>query len=171
MTAAKKSPKKQGESIQQFVFIEVPFPMVSAELELWGEAAWWPKICPLQIRRTAGGTAQVGTTFENRILKSAVRPWVSEITRMVPGRLLELTFKQGPLKGREVIRIGERANGARVDYESEYQVTGGFFNGIVWGLGGKKPYENGIKLILAAFKDYVVRKSQMPEPDQTQGQP
>jgi hypothetical protein len=155
MKKAKSKTPSEKKTVH-FVFIEESLDKVAAELMKWDEALWWPKNPGIQIKRQAPGAIQVGSTFSYKL--PMVPAWTAEVTTFVPQRILVNTFKSKFLRGGETVRIEERANGTKVEYEISYQING-LLNTILWILLGEKPYGNAMKKILAGFKAYVIEKS------------
>lgn len=142
---------------RQFVFIEAPIELVGPEVVLWGEASWWPKDSAMQFVKTSPGDVGVGTTFEMKLVKPIKHAWKAEVTRFIPGQLIERTFKTGPFKGYELVYAEERSNGTRVEYELHYTIPGPF-DLLMWNLFCKKMHEASITKILEALKAFCMKK-------------
>ncbi|HOW36161.1 MAG TPA: SRPBCC family protein [Candidatus Omnitrophota bacterium] len=140
-----------------FVFIEVPESIVAPEVILWGESSWWPKKCAMKFTRLTEGELRVGTQFEQKVLLPLGPHWKVEVTKLVPNREIERTFLDGMFKGKEWVVIDERLNGTRVDYYMDCQIQG-IVNKILWPVLFKKLHDSNIKMILAALRDYAVKK-------------
>ncbi len=140
-----------------FVFIEVPIGLVTSESLLWGEASWWPKPCPWHTQKLTEGDIAIGTQYHHSLGGGLAPRWVSEITQYEPRREIERTFKGDFFVGYEVIQVGERANGTRIDYEMHYQVKG-LYKKILWEIYYRKKYEAKLEMILATLKEYVVKQ-------------
>jgi len=152
--------KSTVEVSRHFVFIEAPILSVGPEAMLWGEASWWPKSCVLRFTRLTPGDIAVGTVYQQQIVKKFFAlKWQVAVTRFEPNRLIERTFQSGMLKGFEVVMVGERSNGTRVDYELHYEIRG-LVNKILWPLFYKKKYGANIELVLSALKAYALQLAQ-----------
>lgn len=157
--------KSREKVSRHFVFIEVPIDKVAAQVVLWGEAPWWPRDCSMQFKRLGQGDLGVGMRYHMIMSGPFSRPQEIEVTRIDPHRIVERTFVGGFLRGREVVHIGERANGTRIDYELHYSICG-WPGKLFWGLFLKKKFDGGIRAALSALKDYATDQDlspQMPE--------
>lgn len=152
-----KTKAKRDNINHHFVFIEVPESIVGPEIILWGESSWWPKKCTMKFTRLTEGELRAGTQFEQKVLLPFGPRWKVEITKLVPNREIERTFLDGMFKGRERVVIEGRLNGTRVDYYMDCQAQG-IINKILWPILFKKLHDNNIRMILAALKDYAVKK-------------
>ena len=164
------SKAKSTEQINHhFFFVEVPVELVGPEAAVWGEGTWWPQKSLTNFERISEGELGVGTRFKIKITKPMTPPMVVEVTKFVPNRFLEFTFKSGIFKGgQEVITIGERANGTRVDYELHYRVRG-ILNQILWSLLSHKQYEANITLVMDALREHVLRLYREKQEKQLEG--
>ena len=153
----KNHKKKKFQLNYHFVFIEVPFEFVAPEVMLWGEAQWWPKDFPVQYVRETQGEIQVGTCYKQKILKPVGLSWTVEVTKFVPNRLIERTFQKGILEGYEIVKVEERSNGARIDYELHYSLKG-LINKILWPLVFEKHHDKNIEHLLLSLKNYMTQK-------------
>ena len=142
-----------------FVFVEAPVSIVAPEAEIWGEGAWWPQNTEVKITRITDGGMNVGTRYRHAVNKPFVKDWVSEVTKYVPGALVERTFQDGILEGFELIKIEERSNGTRVDYELHYRVNG-LFKQLLWRLIYQRKHDENIRKILEAMKNYCLQQYQ-----------
>lgn len=138
-----------------FVFIEASINAVGPEAMSWGEASWWPQDSRLQFRRLGEGTLEIGTQFEMKVKGFMGPTFVAEVTQLIPNRLLELTYRKGFIIGQESIRIEERANGTRIDYELKYRITG-LLNVVLWNLFFQKAHDRNLRQILDALKEYIM---------------
>jgi hypothetical protein len=69
--------------------------------------------------------------------------------------MIRRDFKTGIFKGYEVVRVGERSNGTRIDYELYYKIRG-LVNKVLWSFIYRKKHDENIELILNALKDHVL---------------
>ncbi|MCR4336587.1 MAG: SRPBCC family protein [Candidatus Omnitrophica bacterium] len=155
----KKQRPKEHDVSHYFFFVEVPVQVVAAEAMLWGESAWWPKNSLTHYIKEMPGDLKVGTRYKQIIHKPFAPSWTVEITKFIPNRLIERKFVNGMFKGYELLIIGERANGTRVDYELHYKIRG-LFNMILWPYYLRKQYDMNAKLIMSALKERVIQKNQ-----------
>jgi len=125
--------KKKQHINHHFIFIEAPVSIVGPQAVLWGEASWWPKDCLSIFTRLDEGQISEGTVYKQKIQKMFVPSWKVKITKLIPGNCIERTFLSGIFKGYELIKIGERANGTRIDYELHYRINGPIYR-LVWPL-------------------------------------
>ncbi len=159
--AERNSPRKprrseDGYTIDRhFVFLEVPVGIVGPQAMLWGEAEWWPRDCPMRFVKETQGETGVGTRFRMELKGSKEPPWTVEVAQWDPNKFVQRIFVSGMLKGFEVIKIGERSNGTRVDYEMYYSVREPLKK-ILWPFLYKKRHEDAIEKILNALKEYCV---------------
>lgn len=142
---------------RHFIFIEVPVGIVAPEVILWGEAKWWPKDCKMRFTRLTEGEVRIGTQYRQKITQRFGPSWISEVTHLDPRKGIERTFKGGLMRGAEVVFVGERANGTRVDYELHYQVRG-LINKILWTFFYRKQHDSNITKVLTALSEYVQKK-------------
>ncbi len=159
MVLPKKSPAKKLNLSRSFVFIEAPIELVGPEAIPWGESSWWPKDSVMQFRKTSAGELAVGATYDMRLLKPFPQVWKVEVTKFVPGLMVERTFKKGFFTGFEVVRAEERSNGTRVEYELHYTIPGPL-NQILWNLMCSKLHDASITKILEALKQHCLKKSE-----------
>jgi hypothetical protein len=149
----------QPEINRHFIFVEIPIEFTASYAIQWGQGAWWPEKCPLRFIKETDGETQIGTRFRLEMENKKVPVWQVEVTNLKPNRLLEHTFHSGMFIGREVIAIGERANGTRIDYELHYQIPQ-LLNRILWLLLYRKKHDQNIELVLLSLKDYVLKQYQ-----------
>ena len=151
----KSSAKEQVN--HNFFFVEVPFNIVGPEAMAWGEGSWWPKNSLTQFSRISDGELNVGTRFKMKIMKPVPAALTVEVTKFVPNKILELTFKSGIFKGGyEVIKLEERTNGTRLDYEFHSRAKG-VLNQVL-SLLYQNPYAENAKLILSSLKEHVLKE-------------
>ena len=118
MTGKKGKQREDSYSVNRhFVFLEVPVEAVGPQAMLWGEGEGWPKDCPMRFVKETEGETGVGTQFRMEIAGSKEPPWKVEIAHWDPNKFVQRIFLSGLFKGFEVLKIGERSNGTRVDYE------------------------------------------------------
>jgi len=154
----KSKPKKSGLTLDRhFVFIEAPVELVGPEAVLWGESAWWPKKSAMQFRKTSAGDLAVGATYEMRLVRPIPQAWQVEVTRYVPGHMVERMFKKGFFKGQEIVRAEERSNGTRVEYELHYAFSSPFHS-LLWDLVCHKMHDANIMKNLEALKLHCMKK-------------
>jgi hypothetical protein len=153
----KKRPKKAPtpKLNHHFVFIEASINAVGPEAMNWGESAWWPKGASLQFQRVGDGPLMIGSKFEMKVQALFGPRFVVEVTQLIPNRLLEFTYRRGFIIGKESIKIEERANGTRIDYEMHYQIKG-LFPKILWPLLFEKQHNASLRRILDALKEYIL---------------
>lgn len=155
-----KSQKDQPFQVNRhFVFVEAPIRIVGPEAEVWGEGEWWPKDSGVKVTRQTNGALAVGTRYLHSVNKPFVKDWISEVTKYVPGKLVERTFRGGLLEGFEAVTIEERSNGTRVDYELHYRVNG-LVGKLLWLLIYRRKHDENIKKILEALKNYSLMQYQ-----------
>ena len=140
---------------RHFVFIEAPIDIVGPEAILWGEAEWWPTKCSMRFTKRTEGDVREGTEYEQKVVMPLGPKWIVKVTKIIPDRMVRRDFKAGILKGYEVVKVEERSNGARIDYELYYKVRG-LVNKILWALIYRKKHDENIDLILNALKDHVI---------------
>lgn len=140
---------------RHFVFVEAPIRIVGPEAEVWGEGPWWPQDSGVKVTRQTNGAVAVGTRYLHSVNKPLVKDWISEVTKHVPGRLVERTFRGGLLEGFEAVTVEERSNGTRVEYELHYRVNG-LVGQILWSLIYRQKHDDNIKKILEALKQYCL---------------
>ncbi len=141
---------------RHFIFIEVPLEVVWPQVIRWEESEWWPKLCLFKFVRKTPGELQVGTKFIQKMVIPLMPHSEVEIVKLIPEREIELAFNKGMFKGFEIIRVEDRANGTRVEYELQYEIPS-VPNKILWKLFCQKLFDQGITIILSALKDYVVK--------------
>ncbi|MCC6758155.1 MAG: hypothetical protein IT395_00830 [Candidatus Omnitrophica bacterium] len=151
----KRKPKSKDSVIHQFMFLEAPVEIVSAEAVTWGESAWWPKDCLWKYLRQTDGDIRVGTQYVIKINKPSSHDWAAEVTQLLPTRLIERTFTRGMFKGFERVLLEEKSNGTRLDYELHFQIRGPI-NFLLWPFYLRGQYIKTIKSILSAFKDHTM---------------
>jgi hypothetical protein len=161
MSIKQKQPVRNDKTVvRHFIFIEAPIEIVGPEAMAWGVASWWPAESLLRFTKMSAGDLAVGTVYKQEIkMKRLSTSWQVEITKFEPNILVERTFKGGLIKGCEIVRIGERSNGTRVDYERDYEIVGPL-NKILWPVFYQKQYDANIELALRKLKDYAVKKYQ-----------
>jgi len=161
MFKKKARPVKPTQKIvRHFIFVEAPIEVIGPEVMQWGEAVWWPKEMPLGFTRVSAGDLAVGSVYKQKIGKGRLSLSVEvEVTKFESNTLMQRTFKKGILKGYEVIRVGERSNGTRVDYERHDDIVSPM-NKILWAVFYQKHYDATIELALRKLKDHAVRKYQ-----------
>ena len=161
--------KSKDWVIHQFMFLEAPVEVVSAEVTTWGEASWWPKDCLWKYTRQTDGDIRVGTQYVIKINKPSAPDWKAEVTQLLPSRLIERTFTKGMFKGFERVILEEKSNGTRIDYELHFQLRG-LVNILLWPFFLKKQYVATIKKVLEALKQYILAeaKRQHNKPDASQ---
>jgi hypothetical protein len=155
-----KSGSKAEPSLRvsrQFIFVEVPLAVVAPEVVAWGEAVWWPASCPMQFKRLTEGEVAVGTRYRQKVRGTLMPAWLSEVTDLLPRSTVTRAYRKGPLHGYEVVRIGERANGTRIEYELHYHPKG-LLNALLWKFLYEKKHEETIHRVLSALSEYVTRK-------------
>ena len=163
-----KKEKKSAEKIQvHFVFVEEPLDKVAPSIMGWEESPWWPKKSGLTVTRKTPGPIQLGTVWEYKL--PFLKAWTVEVAHFTPNRVWASTFKSGILQGAEAVRIEERANGTKIEYQIRYQVKG-LLNRFLWMLLGERPHNNAIKKILSAFRDHVIQKSKQEQEKRFEGQ-
>lgn len=151
-----KSPKK-GKVSRHFVFIEAPLDFVAPEVMPWGEAPWWPKHCAIRFTRKTPGNLAVGTQYYVSLSKGLGLGALVEVTEYIPNREMTLTYQKGFFSGCEIIRLEERYNGTRVEFE-HYLVVRDIINRLRWPIFYKKEFEHNVGLIMNALKEYVSAK-------------
>jgi hypothetical protein len=151
--------KGKEEVNHHFIFIEAPIEIVGPEIVFWGEALWWPQNCPVRFIREGEGPVREGTRYQHKVLRPFPLSGLVEVTRLVPNRLIERTFRGGVFKGVETVMIEERANGTRVDYDLSMRFRDPV-NMFLWPLLYRRFHDDNIRLILEALKDYAVKKHQ-----------
>lgn len=151
--------KSSPEEIHLFVFSEIPVEVAAAELILWEHGAWYPKDCPVRYVRETSGELQVGTLYAQTITKPFPVKNLLEVTRFVPGRVIERTYRKGILKGIERISIEERANGTRIDYDLHYMIPNPV-DRLLWQLFYRKQLEATIDKVLKTIKEALQKKIQ-----------
>ena len=134
MALLKKNKKKEKKIFvcRHFVFIEAPVDKIWPEIVKWGEAEWWPGKCAIKFTREGHGDIEEGVSYIQEILlnnfskfvQKKSPKWKTRITKLENNLMIERTFFGGMLKGNEVVRLGERANGTRIDYALNYKVVG-----------------------------------------------
>jgi len=157
--------KKKKESLtinRHFIFIEAPIEKVSPEVVLWGDAPWWPKASPMQFTRIRGEKIDIGTQYELKVKKPFGSRWQAEMEELIPDKLVKRTFSKGMVAGYEVIKMSERSNGTRVDYEMHYTIRG-FMNKALWNWVYRKQHDDNLKSILQALKQYVLKEQERIE--------
>lgn len=156
-SAAAVNAKIKEKIIHHFIFLEIPLEVAAPIVLQWGEAPWWPrKGCSIKYIRKTPGEVQVGTRFRQKISKVLAPSWDVEVSQFVAERQLQFKFLNGPLKGYEDIKLEWRYNGTRIDYELHYQ-TRGLLNKILWSIFCQKNYDNSLKVVFAALKDYLTK--------------
>ena len=143
-----------------FILIEAPADLIAPEVMIWGEADWWPKNSSMKFTRLTSGEIQVGTKYRQQVLLPLAPKWEVEVTRLVPGKEIERTFLNGMFKGKEAVRLEERYNGTKVEYEMHYEVLG-ILNQILWQLLFQKMHDRNIAMILKSLQSYVTSKQKM----------
>ncbi len=150
-----KGEKKTREiNFHHFVFVEVPIEIVGPEVMQWVKASWWPKRSTLRFILVNDESLKIGAILKQQMKGLLPQTFGLEVTKFVHERLIELSFKKGMLKGYQVIKVEERANGTRIDYDMFYQVKG-LISKFFWAFFYRKAYENSVKLILLSLKNYV----------------
>ena len=159
--------KSKTPTIQRFVFVEVPIEYVGPQVASVGEAAWWPKNCLWNISRRPKAKSRSDALHQDS--KPSAADWVAEVTQFVPNRLIEYTFKAGMFRGYQVIKLEERANGTRVDFELHFRVSG-LLNAFLWPFVYQKQYEETIMQVLNALKDNLPQQYQQEQDKHPEGQ-
>lgn len=152
-----KTHKDKVLSLRHFIFLEVPFEAVSKEAMLWEQGVWWPKRGGLQFKRLEDGL-QEGTRFKVSVRGLLPKSFEVEVARFVPGREIHFLFKKGMLNGVQVLRLEDRSNGTRVDYELSYEIKGPI-NKMLWGLLYQKTWDTSTALILESLKNYLLKQA------------
>lgn len=150
-----RKPKSKDTVIHQFLFIEAPVQVVSAEVVSWGEASWWPKDCLWKYIRQTDGEIAIGTKYVIKINKPSAPDWAAEVSQLLPSRLIERMFTKGMFRGFERIILEEKSNGTRIDYELHFQVRG-LLNFILWPLVLRAQYVKTIKSIMDGLKTHLL---------------
>lgn len=149
-----------------FIFIEESRDKVAAELMKWDEALWWPKNPGIRIKRQTPGAIQVGTIFTYKL--PLVPAWTAEVATFSFNRTMVSAFQSPFLKGEEIIRIEERANGTKVEYEIRYRIAG-LLNKFLWAFFGDKAYRDSIKKILNGFRDFMIERVRQDQEKKFEG--
>lgn len=163
-------PKKTNNpkpTLHQFIFVEAPTFVVSEQMLNWGESSWWPKDSLWMFVRLTDQPIRVGTKYTIKINKPSARDWQAEVSQFVPGQMIERKFTRGMFRGYERIRIEERANGTRVDYDLHVWILG-LFDIFLWPFVLRKQYTDTISKILNALKVYAERKIEPHYEDATE---
>ena len=166
-----KGKKAENLSLNHhFFFVEVPVHLVAPQAMLWGESEWWPKKCRVRfVREGEPGVIQEGVRYRQKILRPFRRTWEVEISEVIPNRLVRRSFKSGMFQGGyEIVRIEERANGTRIDYEMHYAVKG-LMNKLLWSFFYEKWHNKNMEIVMAALKDYSVQKYQAQQEQALEG--
>lgn len=156
MKKRKKKIVEKPRLNHHFIFIEAPIDIVGPEAMLWGDAQWWPTKCSMRFTKKTEGDVRVGTEYEQKVLMPFGPKWIVKVTKIIPNRMVRRDFKTGILEGYEVVRVGERSNGTRIDYELYYKIRG-LVNKILWLFIYRKKHDENMVLILNALKDHVMR--------------
>lgn len=151
-----------------FVFIEAPIALVFPEIVSWGEAAWWPKKSDMKFVKKTEGDVAVGTRYVQKVKGAFAPHWVVEVSKIVPNKLIERTFKTGMFRGYEVVKLEERSNGTRVDYEMLYFING-FINKFMWSFKFKEKHDENLKLILATMQETILTKQKENQEKELEG--
>ena len=144
---------KPLKSEQFFVFIESPLKVVSLEILFWGRAMWWPAQANIEVIDYPSADLQVGSRSVIKIKAVLPAKLDTEITKIVPGHLIERTFIKGLLKGTETISIEERYNGMRLNVTLLVRPAG-LIQRFFWEAFYHKKYTQAMKLILDSLRDY-----------------
>lgn len=163
-----QSQKRTEEVKYHFLFVEVPIAVVAEEIIRWGEASWWPKKCLMQYKRETEGPVKVGTRYRLRIRKPLTPTWIVEVTRFIPNELIERTFKNGMFAGYELIRVEERANGTRIDYELHFRIRG-LLNKILWPMLYRKQHDGDLEMIMSSLKEHLNQRHQREQERRLEG--
>ncbi|MCK5581782.1 MAG: hypothetical protein KAJ18_10985 [Candidatus Omnitrophica bacterium] len=160
----RKQAEKKLDVNHQFFFVEVPVHIVAPQAMLWGESEWWPKANSMRfIRDGEPGEVQEGMQYCQVIAKPIPKKWKVEVSQVVSNRLVRRLFKNGMFKGGyEIVRIEERANGTRIDYEMHYSIKG-LLNKVLWTLIYQRQYEKNVEMALSALKEYVIQEYQQQQ--------
>lgn len=144
---------------RHFIFMEIPFEFAAPYVLLWGEGGWWPKECGFRLVKETPGETRLGTRFRIQSQDKRENNALAEVTNYTPNRFMELTFQRGASQGKEIISVGERANGTRVDYEMHY-IASNVLDRMFWDLRHQKKHARTVDIILNALKNHVVSKYQ-----------
>jgi hypothetical protein len=155
----RKHPVGSEEYVRHFMFIEAPLDIVGHEMIFWGKASWWPNFGTIATVRESENPLQLGTRFRHEIKKPFKQTWISEVVKYIPNRLIEWSLRPGMIKGSEVLKLEERANGTRLDY-ALYGAPSNVLNKFLWKLFVRKPYEEYTKRILLALRDHVTKSQE-----------
>lgn len=156
----KKTQHAPEKTNRHFLFLEAPVSIVGPLALHWNEGAWWPQTCDVEISKEGQDAMQVGTRYRQVLRGHKGKGWLVEVTQLVPGKLLERTFREGLFTGVEKIMLDERSNGTRVDYVLTYRVSG-MLNQWLWNLFLEKKHDANIEMILKALKDYLLKHDLM----------
>jgi hypothetical protein len=165
LSGKSKSQSVKNTINRHFVLIEAPIDKVGPQVILWGEAPWWPKGSAMKFVRKTEGDLQVGSKLEQRvilknpILKLFAPHWEVEVSRLMPPKCIERTFLNGPFIGKEIVEVEERYNGARVNYQMEYQIQK-WWDMFLWKMIFEKLHNRNINMILQALKSHVELEEQ-----------
>ena len=146
-----KSPKPENF----FVFIESPIKVVGSQISLWGQSNWWPLECGIRTVNVPDGNLDLGTKTKTKIKGVLPGTLQSQVSALVPDRLIERTFTGGLLKGKETISVEERYNGTRLDVRLEASPSN-IINQLLWPLFYRKTYIQGMKKVLENIKNYCL---------------
>jgi hypothetical protein len=103
-----------------------------------------------------GGTVSVGTRYQQMIRAPFLgQRWTVEVSRIVPGRLIERTFLDGPFSGFERLEGVGAPEGTMVIYAIHGHLRHGFGRRM-WPVLWERLHDHNIRLILSALKDFMM---------------
>ena len=150
-----KKSSKPPKADNFFIFIESPIKVVGPQIFLWSQANWWPEKCDLEVVDIPAGGIRPGTQSVHTIKGIFTARLESQVSQVVPERLIERTFTKGLLKGTETISVEERYNGTRLDVKLQARPRN-IISYLLWPTLYRSAYMESIRLILQNIKNYCL---------------
>lgn len=167
----RKFKKSEPKTIYRFVFIEGSYQEVVHEAMRWGRASWWPTDIDLRMDPEWQDQPSEGSAVRISLsLFKFLRPltWAAKVTQVRPPAHITMTFEDPVFLGYMTLKVEERANGARVEFETQYVIQKPLTQ-ILWNLLGRKKYEKSVEKILAALKAHCLKKFREEEERKYEG--
>jgi hypothetical protein len=138
--------------------IPCPLERVGVQLISWGEASWWPRRCASRFIPLTEGPIGIGTRYQQLIDVPLFGPqWTVEISRIVPGQLVERTFLDGMFSGFERIEGVEITEGTQVIYAIHGHLRH-WSSRWMWPVLFERLHDHNIQMILSALKDFMLNQ-------------